>query len=195
MQDSPVVDESVLIEKAKAGNHDSFLELTKIYDRTIRRLSSVPNIASQEKEDLYQEGLIGLYKAVITFDPSCNVTFSTFAGVCIKHSIISALRVYYSKKNYPILSSLQLDFEEDDIAKIQGLGLITEPEKVLIEKEEYETLMSKIDKELSQYERKVFKLFLQGLSYGNISKSLQTSTKSVDNAIQRIRGKLKLLIG
>lgn len=187
--------EGFLISLIREGNHDAFLELARRYDTTIRKMSYSPKVADNEKDDLFQEGLIGLYKAAITYDENSNASFSTFAHICIKHSIISALRIYYSNKNYPILSSLPLDISEKEISKIQGLGLITEPEKLLIEKESYEALMSKIDSELSSYERKVFKLFLRGMSYVDISARLQTSTKSVDNAIQRIRGKLKLLIG
>ena len=194
MEDTLSTLESLLVDRIKKGNHDAFLELAGKYDHIIRKMANVPNIADDEKEDLYQEGLIGLYKASLTYDKSSDATFSTFAYICIKHSIISALRIYNSKKNYPIRSSLPLDFDSD-IAEIQGLGLITQPELLLIEKESYELLISKIDSELSKYERSILKLFLQGMSYGEISEKLQTSTKSVDNAIQRIRGKLKLLIG
>ncbi|MBO5908307.1 MAG: sigma-70 family RNA polymerase sigma factor [Clostridia bacterium] len=187
--------ESLLLSLIKEGNHDAFLELSKRYEGVVKRMAYSPKVTENEKDDLFQEGLIGLYKAAVTYDENSSATFSTFAYICIKHSIISALRIYYSNKNYPIRSSLSLDIGEDEISKIQGLGLITEPEKLMIEKESYEALMSKIDSELSAYERKVFKFFLQGMSYADISKRLQTSTKSVGNAIQRIRGKLKLLIG
>ena len=190
MQDSY----STLVDLVKKGDHDAFLELAREFDNSIRKIANTPNVDDNEKKDLYQEGLIGLYKAALTYDNSSDATFSTFAYICIKHSIISALRIYNSKKNYPIRSSLPLD-SDNDIAEIQGLGLITQPELLLIEKESYEILISKIDSELSKYERSILKLFLQGMTYGEISERLKTSTKSVDNAIQRIRGKLKLLIG
>ncbi len=180
----------MLLKKAKEGDHDSFIILSKMFDKSIRRMCNIPKISDDEQNDLYQEGLIGLYKAVITYRHSADTSFSTFANICIKHSIISALRTYYSKKNYPIRSSLPLDWEEN-----KSLGLITEPEMLIIEKESYESLQKKIDSSLSPYERKVLKLFLSGFSYSDISVKLDTSAKSVDNAIQRIRGKLKLLIG
>lgn len=194
MQDSRLALEILLAERTKKGDHDAFLELARGYEKTIRKVSDTPNVSNDEKNDLYQEGLIGLYKAALTYDEKSGTSFSTYAGICIKHSIISALRIYYGKKNYPIRSSLPLD-SDSDTAEIQGLGLITQPEMLIIERESYEALVSKIDSELSRYERKVLKLFLQGMTYGEISERLQTSTKSVDNAIQRIRGKLKLLIG
>ncbi len=194
MQDIPATLENLLVDKIKKGDHDAFLELAKSYEKRIYKTVNALNVADHEKEDLFQEGLIGLYKASMTYADNSDASFSTYAYICIKHSISSALRIYNSKKNYPIRSSLPLD-SDSEIAEIQGLGLITQPELLLIEKENYELLVSKIDSELSGYERKVFKLFLQGLTYGEISEKLQTSTKSVDNAIQRIRGKLKLLIG
>lgn len=179
-----------LLDNVKKGDHDSFLLISKMFDKTIRKMCNIPKISDDEQNDLYQEGLIGLYKAVITYKHSADASFSTFANICIKHSIISALRTYYSKKNYPIRSSLPLDSEENS-----NLGLITEPEMLFIERESYKSLLQKIDSSLSDYERKVLKLFLTGISYGDISDKLDTSVKSVDNAIQRIRGKLKLLIG
>lgn len=194
MQDSRLALEKNLAERIKQGNHDAFLKLSSYYENIIRKEADVNGVSEDEKNDLYQEGLIGLYRAALTYDDKSDNSFSTYANVCIKHSIISALRIYYGKKNYPIRSSLPLD-SDSDIAEIQGLGLITQPEMLIIEKESYEALVSKIDSELSKYERKVLKLFLQGLTYGEISEKLQTSPKSVDNAIQRIRGKLKLLIG
>ena len=101
--------------------------------------------------------------------------------------------IYYGKKNYPIRSSLPLESEDEDLV-IRSLGPATEPEQLLLEKESYKALTSKIDSALSNYERTVLKLFLQGNSYGEISKRLGMTTKSVENAIQRIRGKLKLII-
>lgn len=185
---------STLINRIKQGDHDAFLELAKEYDKYIRKMANTPSVDGNEAEDLFQEGLIGLYKAALTYESDSDASFSTFAYICIKHSIISALRIYNSKKNYPIRSSLPLNFD-GDVAEIQGLGLITQPELLLIEKENYEFLVSKIDSKLSKYERSILKLFLQGMTYGEISEKLQTSTKSVDNAIQRIRGKLKQIIG
>lgn len=193
MQDSRSALETILAERVKKGDHDAFLELARSYENIIRSTADVPSVSSDEKNDLYQEGLLGLYRAALTYDNKSDASFLTYAVVCIKHSIISALRIYYGKKNYPIRSYLPLD-SDNDIAEIQGLGLITQPEMLIIEKESYEALVSKIDSELSKYERKVLKLFLQGMTYGEISERLQTSPKSVDNAIQRIRGKLKLLI-
>lgn len=179
-----------LIKKVREGDQDSFLLISETFDKTIRKMCNIPMISDDEKNDLYQEGLIGLYKAVLTYKSSESASFSTFANICIKHSIISATRTYYSNKNYPIRSSIPLNNGENN-----SLGLVTEPEMLFIERESYSSLLKRIDSSLSTYERKVLKLFLLGISYNDISDKLDTSVKSVDNAVQRIRGKLKILIG
>lgn len=176
----------------KSGNQDAFGTLSAEFEGIIWSIVATCDVDTEEKLDLYQEGLIGLYKAALAYEPQLNASFSTFARICIKHSIISALRIYYGKKNYPIRSSLSLDDGEE--TEIQGLGTVTEPESLLIEKESYDSLIKRIDTSLSKREYDVLKLFIQGNSYGEISNRLQMTTKSVDNAIQRIRGKLKLLI-
>ncbi|MBE6701316.1 MAG: sigma-70 family RNA polymerase sigma factor [Ruminococcaceae bacterium] len=179
-----------LIDLIKSGDHDAFMKLSGEYDKMIRSLIQGYDISDSEKDDLYQEGLIGLYKASVTYSKTSDASFSTYAYVCIKHSIISSLRLYYNKKNYPVRSSVSLN---NDIV-IPGLEPVTEPERLIIEKEDYHLLMAKIDTSLSSYERDVLKLFLQGKSYAEMSKRLNMTTKSVGNAIQRIRGKLKNLI-
>lgn len=177
----------------KSGDQEAFGTLTAEFDGVIWGIISAYDVDADEKCDLYQEGLIGLYKASLAYESHLDASFSTFARICIKHSIISALRIYYGKKNYPIRSSLSLDGDGEE-TEIQGLGTVTEPESMLIEKESYDSLIKRIDTALSKREYDVLKLFIQGNSYGEISSRLQMTTKSVDNAIQRIRGKLKLLI-
>ena len=185
---------SELARLIKNDDQGAFTVLKSDFDSMIRGIVSGSEVVSAEAEDLYQEGLIGLYKAAMTYCDRSDASFPTYARVCIKHSIISALRIYYGKKNYPVRSSLSLDSDEESIGDIRDLGQVTEPECVLIEKESYEALLRKIDVTLSKMECEVLKLFLEGLSYGEISKRLRMSTKSVGNAIQRIRGKLKLFI-
>ncbi len=185
---------SELVRLVKSGDSDAFFKLKSDFDSVLRSVTAQCDVDSDEKEDLYQEGLIGLYKAALAYDENNGTPFSVFARVCIKHSINSALRIYYGKKNYPIRSYLPIDSDGDEVKEVQGLGPVTEPERLLIEKESYLTLLNIIDASLSAFERDVLKLYVQGRSYGEISKRLKVSAKSVDNAIQRIRGKLKLFI-
>lgn len=179
-----------LVKKVQIGDQKAFLELSKRFDGMIHDISNVANVDSGEREDLYQEGLLGLYKASLAFDPQREAVFSTFAYLCIKHNIYSSLRVYFSKKNDPVRTGSPID----DAITVQCPDLCTEPEKLLIEKENIRILKESVDTSLSDYERRVLKLFLKGLSYEAIAELLSASPKSVDNAIQRIRGKLKRFI-
>ncbi len=181
------------VSLVKKGNQEAFARIAGQFEKVIRITVSSCN-ADTERDDLCQEGLIGLYKACLAYNPTLGASFSTFARICIKHSILSALRVYYGNKNYPIRSSLSLDASDGNSMEIQGLGPVTEPERLLIEKESYNILLDKIDASLSEFEGSVLKLFVQGKTYTQISESLNVTPKSVDNAIQRIRGKLKLFI-
>ena len=181
------------VGSVQRGEQNAFAEIASEFEGVIRSIVAACNVDSEEREDLYQEGLVGLYKATLAYNFSMKASFPTFARICIKHSIISALRIYYGKKNYPIRSSLSLDID-DEAEDIQGLGPISDPEGEFIEQEDYRSLLNVIDVSLSEMERKVLYLFIQGMSYGEISERLQITTKSVGNAIQRIRGKLKLFI-
>ena len=176
-----------LVREISMGNQKAFFELSARFSGLIKDISNSANVSESEKDDIYQEGLIGLYKAAVTFDPQRGASFSTYATLCIKHNIYSSVRVYFSKKNDPVRFGSPLD---ETIAE-QCPDLCTEPEKLLIEKESLRIIKESIDSSLSKYERQVFKLFLKGLSYEEIAKLLSTTPKSVDNAIQRIRGKLK----
>lgn len=179
-----------LVCEVASGNQKAFFELSSRFSSTIKNISNAVDISESEKDDLYQEGLIGLYKAALTYTSHKNASFYTYATVCIKHSIYSSLRVYFSKKNEPVRFGESLD---EAVAE-QCPDLCTEPEKVFIEKESIRIIKESIDSSLSSYERRVFKLFLKGMSYEDIAKLLLTTPKSVDNAIQRIRGKLKKFI-
>lgn len=183
-----------LINLIKRGDSDAFVELSSNYKGLIHSVISSFNVSISEKEDLFQEGLIGLYKAALTFDNSFHTTFSWFAKICIRHSVISALRVYYSEKNISVRSCSSLCEDGENYDCLQSLDKVTEPERQFIEKENYKALMHLIDTKLSPLESRVLHLFVQGNSYADIASSLNISEKSVDNAIQRIRSKLKFLV-
>ena len=183
-------DNDSLVREIAGGNQKAFFELSARFDGIIRDIASVSYVDASQREDLYQEGLIGLYRAALTFDATKGASFPTYATVCIRHSIYSSLRDYFSKKNEPVRSSFSF---EEAVAE-QCPDSRTEPEKLLLEKENLRLIMEEIDTSLSAYERDVFKLFLKGTSYEVIARLLSTTPKSVDNAIQRIRGKLKKFI-
>ena len=137
-------------------------------------------------DDLVQEGMIGLYKAIRTYDKKKNTKFITFATLCIKRQMQTAVRKSTSQK-----SSLYLElFNDDMIDLIDTISEKENPEEKVISKQKYEYINSEIKAKLSDFEIAVLKSYLQGNSYDEIAKQFDVSKKSVDNALFRIRSKL-----
>lgn len=136
-----------------------------------------------DKDDLYQEGLLGLLSAIYSYRSDKNTSFRTYASVCISNQIKAAIKSANSKKNLPFGSLLSID--DTVIPATESV------EDSFIFNETEEVLNSFLNKELSSLELSVVRLFLQDMSYRDISDKLGIPVKSVDNAIQRIRGKLR----
>ena len=178
-------EENVLIARAKEGDERAFDALVTSYKRLIhfhiyRSANSLPKA---EKEDLFQEGMIGLLRAVRTYNGT-SAAFATYASSCISHSIISAVRRYIKQNG----SSVSLDDQSD--------GLISEssPESDFIDRESGSILYDRVFSELSAFERRVFELYLSDSSYLQIASRLGKDEKSIANAVYRIRRKLKEML-
>lgn len=156
-------------------------ELIARYICTVEFLAK--RYGSEVREDLVQEGLMGLLSAVRTYRAEENVKFSTYATKCIKNKIISSVG-----KN-----ALLSDGDEADLEEILGSGGDI-PEDIVLEREEMNELYEKITSALSEQEWQVFQLFLTGMSYNQIALNLGSTAKSVNNAMQRVRRKLKSLL-
>lgn len=174
----------LLVRNAAHSDQDAFAALAGKYSPMINKLLGSFSFSQNDREDLFQEGLIGLYKAVMMYDSRLS-SFSTFAYLCIKRSILSALKAYNKTTD---------DYENPETALDIPDSEDSQPENLLLSKESYQKLLNKIDSHLSSYENRVLKLFLTGVSHDLIAQKLDTSRKSVDNAICRIRRKLKVLI-
>ena len=148
-----------------------------------------------EKEDIEQEGLIGLFKAIKSYQPEKQNSFKTFANVCIERQLITAIKSSNRQKHMPLNSYLSLnnsayENEEDtQFIEIFNNKTAEDPLDTITKKEYYESVENAIDKNLSDFEKKVLNRYLQGESYIEISNKLDTPVKSIDNAIQRIRKK------
>ena len=153
-----------------------------------------------EKEDIVQEGLIGLFKAIKSFQPQKQNSFKTFANMCIERQLITAIKSSNRQKHMPLNSYLSLNMsayhnEEDgnesnaDLLEILNANLIEDPLDTITQKEYYQNIESAIDKTLSDFEKKVLTRYMQGETYTQIAQKLEAPVKSVDNAIQRIRKK------
>ncbi len=175
--------EALLISRARAGDGEAFAALADSYKRLVywhisRSSAVVPNA---DGEDLFQEGLVGLLKAVRTYD-GVSSAFSTYASSCISHSVISAAR-RYQKQNGTLIPL-------DETELISG----NSPESDFIDRESSSLLYERIFSGLSAYEKAVFELYLSDLSYLEIAGRTGRTEKSIANAICRIRRKLKALL-
>lgn len=141
------------------------------------------------KDDLIQEGIIGLLRAIKSYDSTKNIKFNSFASLCIQRSIISAIKRYNSLKNIPLNNTVYKKQEDNDNL---FLTIVT-PEENLLEKEFSKILKYTLIKNLSKFEQIVCSYLITGYTYIEISKLLNTDIKKIDNAIQRIRNKLKVI--
>lgn len=182
---------SVLVADAAAGDQSAFYEIVKMFEPLIGNIIKKYNfrMAGYDDDDLRQEAVIALYGAVRTFDlQSTGVTFGLYAKICINNRIISRIR---SSRNDIIPVNLEMQDAEDG-ESVYGTDI--NPESEIIGRESYNALLNLIDENLTAYEKSVFKLYILGKSYREIAVSLNSSQKSVDNAIYRIKSKIKKLI-
>jgi len=184
------------IIKIRNGDTSELEDLIQRYQNFVYHKSTPYFLAGAEKEDIVQEGMIGLYKAIKSYDLEKDITFKYFADLCIKRQIITAIKTYSRQKHMPLNSYLSLNKtnndEEDDREIIEKLDIEIVPdplEKITI-KETYQKIENKMSKLLSPFEQQVYYSYLSGYSYAQIAKSLGSHSKAVDNAIQRIKKKI-----
>lgn len=174
-------EEEETIARARSGSSEAFAALAERYVPLIKKHVGRSYVPASERDDLMQEGLIGLLKAVRSYD--CRYSsFATYASLCIKHSIISALRKY-SRASCVYLSGSPLELT--DCCEADG------PEVDLVGREDVRALYETVFGILSPMERRVFELYLSGASYKAMAVSLGLGVKSVDNAVARIKAKIK----
>jgi len=157
-------------------------------------------ILGGDSDDLVQEGMIGLFKAIRDFDEHKNIRFSTFAQICIKRNIYTAITNSNSLKNEPLnkgvsISHTDSDDDDDDLKSLStediGLSELYNPEDNLINKEKYDEIINFMSKELSRLEYQVMDLYVIGLTTSEIAKVLNKNEKTTDNAFQRAKNKIR----
>ena len=155
-------------------------------------------IIGAEKEDIIQEGLIGLYKAIKDYKPDKQNSFKSFANLCIERQLITAIKSSNRRKHMPLNSYLSLNmtaYENEDgnnetqVMDVLETNIIEDPLDTITKKEYMSNVENVIDNSLSDFEKKVLNRYIQGESYEKIAEKLDAPVKSVDNAIQRIRKK------
>ncbi len=189
--------DEVLLERLRAGDAEAERLLYERYKQTVRSRARTYFLIGADHEDLVQEGMLGLYKAVCEYDPTREASFHSFAELCITRQILTAIKTASRKKHTPLNTyvSLNRPASNDDsdrtlLDMVQNLR-VTDPEEQLIGRENLEHLTQYIDGALSPMEKKVLSLYLSGMSYQQIAASMQRSLKSIDNALQRVKRKLE----
>ncbi|MFA6708191.1 MAG: sigma-70 family RNA polymerase sigma factor [Fusobacterium sp.] len=175
--------------KAKSGDNESFEILLKKYEKYIYMNTKNYYLIDGEREDLIQEGMIGLLKGIKSFDFNREVSFKTFVIMCMRRQIISALKNSNSKKNQ-VLNVIYTSSDENIKEKIFK-EKAPNAEEIFIYKELMQEFKTYSDKHFSNLEKNVLKYLIQGYSYGEIAEILEKSNKTIDNTYQRIKLKIK----
>ena len=186
-----------IISQIKQGDEKALSYLLEKYKELVNIKVSKYFIIGAEKEDIVQEGMIGLFKAIKSYNKEKQNSFRSFANICIERQLITAIKSSNRQKHMPLNSYLSLntaayDNNEDDSVELIDTfdsNTIEDPLETIMKKEYYEQVQNNIEKSLSKFERQVLDRFMKGESYNIIAKRLDSPVKSVDNAIQRIRKK------
>lgn len=192
-------DELILI--IRGGDIGALDFLLNKYKHLVRGKAKTLFLIGGDRDDLIQEGMIGLYMAIRDFDPKKHASFKTFADLCTTRRIYKAIDSSNALKHQVLNESLSLDNESVSDSEELTLGTSADdaalgnPESLFLRKEEDDTLSEKLREALSQFELQVLELYLTDATYDEMAKCLNHSEKAVDNALRRIRKKLRNLLG
>ena len=175
---------------AKHGDQDAEETLVKRYTRLVRQLARPYYLAGGDSDDLIQEGMIGLMCGVREYDGQRAASFRTFAEICIRNRLYSAVRAASRDKHTPLNQSVPLEIPFfDGQSSCFGAMAGENPEDLIIGRERVQDALSDVRKQLSDFEAKILGYYLDGLTIREMAKAVSRSPKSVDNAVQRIRRK------
>lgn len=189
------IEDEKLIEMIKAGDQKALNFLLDKYNNMVNMKVNKYFIIGAEREDIVQEGLIGLYKAIKNFNGEKQNSFKTFANLCIERQLITAIKSSNRQKHMPLNSYLSLnnsayeENEDTELLEVFDTDIIEDPLDTIMKKEYYKSVENEIDKNLSDFEKQVLNRYTNGESYVEIATRLNMPVKSIDNAIQRIRKK------
>lgn len=193
---SAMLDEEV-IDDAKSGNVRALEYLINKYKSFVRAKARTYFLIGADREDIVQEGMIGLFKAIRDFRGDKLSSFRAFAELCITRQIITAIKTATRQKHIPLNSYVSLNkpiFDEESDRTLMDViseERVSDPEEMIINREEFNGIESKMGEILSGLEWEVLSLYLQGKSYQEIAEDLDRHVKSIDNALQRVKRKLE----
>lgn len=185
-----------LLHQMKNGDTEIVDYLMVKYKNMVRKKANAFFLIGADNDDLIQEGMIGLFKAIRDYDEEKEVPFSHFAKLCITRQMYTAMEASQRKKHAPLNSYVSL-YEEPDTDGSMPLSEVLQsltngnPEDLVIDRENVLAFQKSIDDKLSKMEREVLALTLQGLDYQQVAEMMGKPAKSIDNALQRIKGKLR----
>lgn len=195
--DNSQQDEYDIVLKASKGDKIALEYIIKKYKNFVKAKAKSYFLIGADKEYIIQEGMIGLYKAVRDFDASKTNSFKGFADICITRQIITAIKTATRQKHIPLNSYISLNkpvYDEESertLLDIIATSIVTDPEELIISKEELKHIESKMNELLSDLELQVVEYYLNGKSYQYIADKLKRDVKSIDNALQRVKRKLE----
>ncbi len=190
------LDEEIVIE-AKKGNIRAQEYLISKYQNFVKSKAKSYFLIGADKEDIYQEGMIGLYKAIRDFKSDKLSSFKAFAELCVTRQIITAIKTATRQKHIPLNTYISINKpiydEESDrtLLDILSVAKVTDPEELIISQEELKHIQNEIGDVLSDLELEVLASYLDGKSYQEIACDLNRHAKSIDNALQRVKRKLE----
>jgi RNA polymerase sporulation-specific sigma factor len=186
-----------IVEAFRLGESEALEFLINKYRNFVRAKARSYFLIGADREDIVQEGMIGLYKSIRDFRGDKQSSFKAFAELCITRQIITAIKTATRQKHIPLNSYISLDkpiYDEDSDRTLLDVicgSQICDPEELIINQEEFVGLEDKMSEILSDLERKVLMLYLDGRSYQEIAVDLKRHVKSIDNALQRVKRKLE----
>ncbi len=193
------VDEEIVMG-AKAGNSRAQEYIIGKYENFVKAKAKSYFLIGADKEDIYQEGMIGLYKAIRDFKPDKLSSFKAFAELCVTRQIITAIKTATRQKHIPLNTYVSLNKpiydEESDrtLLDILSEAKVANPEELIISREELKHIQNEIGQVLSDLEMEVLMSYLDGKSYQEIACDLDRHAKSIDNALQRVKRKIRKML-
>ncbi|ANS76017.1 RNA polymerase sigma-H factor [Paenibacillus yonginensis] len=195
--DYEILSDEDIVESVRSGDSEALEYLIHKYRSFVRAKARSYFLIGADREDIIQEGMIGLYKSIRDYKGDKLSSFKAFAELCITRQIITAIKTATRQKHIPLNSYVSLDkpiYDEDSDRTLLDVicgSQVCDPEELIINQEEFTGLEDKMSEILSDLERKVLMLYLDGRSYQEISVDLKRHVKSIDNALQRVKRKLE----
>ncbi|MFB4170085.1 RNA polymerase sporulation sigma factor SigH [Virgibacillus sp. JSM 102003] len=199
-QSLKMLDDDSIILLVHGGNSQALDFLINKYINFVRAKARTYFIIGADKEDIIQEGMIGLYKAIRDYDGDKLSSFKAFAELCVTRQIITAIKTATRQKHIPLNSYVSLDKpiydEESDrtLLDVVAGSKAIDPQELLVNREKFGDMETRLSELLSELEKEVLRLYLDGQTYQEISVQLKRHVKSIDNALQRVKRKLEQLL-